>query len=83
MHVAELPRFFQRSSSSDSSDPLAAPDALCRTAGSKGIGEGCVRAFKDAGAHVVFCSRNETEGKSLEDQLNAQVTENMSLPVLT
>ena len=29
------------------------------TGGSHGIGEGCVRAFAEAGAQVVFCSRGE------------------------
>lgn len=32
------------------------------TGGSKGIGEGCVRAFVAAGARVVFCARKEPEG---------------------
>ena len=29
------------------------------TGGSKGIGEGCVRVFAEAGAKVVFCARKE------------------------
>lgn len=41
------------------------------TGGSHGIGEGCVRAFAEAGATVVFCSRGEKEGKSLERKVNA------------
>ena len=35
------------------------------TGGSKGIGEGCVRAFAGAGARVVFCARNEEDGQAL------------------
>jgi NAD(P)-dependent dehydrogenase (short-subunit alcohol dehydrogenase family) len=35
------------------------------TGGSKGIGEGCVRVFVEAGAKVVFCARNEKEGNAL------------------
>ena len=38
------------------------------TGGSKGIGEGCVRAFVGAGSKVVFCARGE--GKALERELN-------------
>ncbi|MCM3870449.1 MAG: SDR family oxidoreductase [Pyrinomonadaceae bacterium] len=41
------------------------------TGGSKGIGEGCVRAFVAAGARVVFCARTETEGNALEMEVNA------------
>jgi NAD(P)-dependent dehydrogenase (short-subunit alcohol dehydrogenase family) len=41
------------------------------TGGSKGIGKGCVQAFAGAAAKVVFCSRGESEGKALEDELNA------------
>lgn len=41
------------------------------TGGTKGIGEGCVRAFVDAGAHVVFCARNVAQGKELEAEMNA------------
>jgi len=40
------------------------------TGGSRGIGEGCVRVFAAAGAKVVFCARNETEGLSLAEELN-------------
>ncbi|MEK7725136.1 MAG: SDR family oxidoreductase [Acidobacteriota bacterium] len=39
------------------------------TGGSKGIGEGCVRAFAEAGAKVVFCARNE--GDVLATELNS------------
>ncbi|MCE2849974.1 MAG: SDR family oxidoreductase [Chloroflexaceae bacterium] len=42
------------------------------TGGSKGIGEGCVRVFADAGATVVFCARNVQEGHALEAELNAK-----------
>jgi NAD(P)-dependent dehydrogenase (short-subunit alcohol dehydrogenase family) len=41
------------------------------TGGSHGIGEGCVRVFAEAGAHVVFCSRGEAEGRALEHKVNA------------
>jgi NAD(P)-dependent dehydrogenase (short-subunit alcohol dehydrogenase family) len=42
------------------------------TGGSKGIGEGCVRVFVEAGAKVVFCARSEREGRGLEAELNAR-----------
>jgi NAD(P)-dependent dehydrogenase (short-subunit alcohol dehydrogenase family) len=43
------------------------------TGGSKGIGAGCVRTFvQEGGSQVVFCSRNEAEGKSLEAELNRE-----------
>jgi NAD(P)-dependent dehydrogenase (short-subunit alcohol dehydrogenase family) len=35
------------------------------TGGSLGIGQGCVRAFADAGSTVVFCARKEAEGQAL------------------
>lgn len=41
------------------------------TGGTKGIGEGCVRAFVDAGAKVVFCARKPDEGSALAAELNA------------
>ncbi|HVQ36681.1 MAG TPA: SDR family NAD(P)-dependent oxidoreductase [Pyrinomonadaceae bacterium] len=41
------------------------------TGGSKGIGEGCVRAFAAAGATVVFCSRSEAAGEALAQEVNA------------
>ncbi|HKX83918.1 MAG TPA: SDR family NAD(P)-dependent oxidoreductase [Pyrinomonadaceae bacterium] len=41
------------------------------TGGTKGIGEGCVRTFVDAGSNVVFCSRKQEEGDALADELNA------------
>jgi NAD(P)-dependent dehydrogenase (short-subunit alcohol dehydrogenase family) len=40
------------------------------TGGTKGIGEGCVRAFVDAGARVVFCARHQDEGDRLAAELN-------------
>lgn len=40
------------------------------TGGSRGIGEGCVRAFATAGAKVVFCSRSVDEGERLAAELN-------------
>jgi NAD(P)-dependent dehydrogenase (short-subunit alcohol dehydrogenase family) len=42
------------------------------TGGSRGIGEGCVRTFVEAGSKVVFCSRAEEEGRRLEAELNAK-----------
>jgi NAD(P)-dependent dehydrogenase (short-subunit alcohol dehydrogenase family) len=41
------------------------------TGGTKGIGEGCVRVFADAGAKVVFCARKQDEGDALAAELNA------------
>src|SRR5213594_3784520 len=40
------------------------------TGGSKGIGEGCVRAFVGAGAKVVFCARAEQPGVGLAQEVN-------------
>ena len=40
------------------------------TGGSKGIGEGCVRVFVDAGAKVVFCARKQDDGDKLAIKLN-------------
>jgi NAD(P)-dependent dehydrogenase (short-subunit alcohol dehydrogenase family) len=43
------------------------------TGGSKGIGLGCVRVFvDDGGSQVVFCARNEGEGKAVETNVNAR-----------
>jgi NAD(P)-dependent dehydrogenase (short-subunit alcohol dehydrogenase family) len=42
------------------------------TGGSRGIGEGCVRVFVEAGARVVFCARNEAEGRALEGELKGR-----------
>lgn len=39
------------------------------TGGSHGIGAGCVRAFVDAGASVVFCARHPEEGEALAGEL--------------
>ena len=41
------------------------------TGGSKGIGAGCVKVFvEEGGSKVVFCSRNEAEGKAFEAEVN-------------
>ena len=40
------------------------------TGGSKGIGEGCVRAFVSAGSRVAFCSRTEESGVKLAQEVN-------------
>jgi NAD(P)-dependent dehydrogenase (short-subunit alcohol dehydrogenase family) len=41
------------------------------TGGSKGIGAGCVKVFvEEGGSNVVFCSRNEAEGKAFEAEMN-------------
>ena len=40
------------------------------TGGSKGIGEGCVRAFAGAGAKLLFCARHEEEGLALAAEVN-------------
>ena len=41
------------------------------TGGSKGIGAGCVKVFaEEGGAKVVFCSRNEAEGRAFEAEIN-------------
>lgn len=42
------------------------------TGGTKGIGEGCVRAFLDAGAKVVFCARQQEEGDALAAELSSK-----------
>ncbi len=42
------------------------------TGASKGIGEGCVRVFTDAGARVVFCARGERAGRALESSVNTR-----------
>jgi NAD(P)-dependent dehydrogenase (short-subunit alcohol dehydrogenase family) len=42
------------------------------TGGSKGIGLGCVKIFvAEGGSRVVFCSRNESEGRAVEADVNA------------
>jgi len=42
------------------------------TGGTKGIGEGCVRVFVDAGSKVVFCARSTSAGEALAAELNAK-----------
>lgn len=42
------------------------------TGGSKGIGEGCVRVFAEAGAKVVFCARNAAAGEALARDVTAR-----------
>jgi len=42
------------------------------TGGTKGIGEGCVRVFVDAGSKVVFCARKTSAGEALAAELNAK-----------
>jgi NAD(P)-dependent dehydrogenase (short-subunit alcohol dehydrogenase family) len=43
------------------------------TGGTKGIGAGCVKVFVEhGGGTVVFCSRNESEGKAFETEVNAK-----------
>lgn len=39
------------------------------TGGSRGIGEGCVRVFFEAGANVLFCSNMESDGMELVAEL--------------
>ena len=42
------------------------------TGGSKGIGEGCVRVFAEAGSTVVFCSRGRAAGEALALEVTAK-----------
>jgi NAD(P)-dependent dehydrogenase (short-subunit alcohol dehydrogenase family) len=42
------------------------------TGGTKGIGEGCVRVFVEAGSKVTFCARSEKEGHALAAELDAR-----------
>jgi NAD(P)-dependent dehydrogenase (short-subunit alcohol dehydrogenase family) len=42
------------------------------TGGSKGIGEGCVRVFVEAGSEVVFCSRGQKAGEALAREVSAK-----------
>ena len=42
------------------------------TGGARGIGEGCVRVFHEAGSHVVIADRDEKGGSSLASELNAR-----------
>jgi NAD(P)-dependent dehydrogenase (short-subunit alcohol dehydrogenase family) len=46
--------------------------AVLVTGGSKGIGEGCVRVFVEAGAKVVFCARDAGAGEALASELRAR-----------
>jgi len=41
------------------------------TGGTKGIGEGCVRAFVGAGSRVVFCARKQDQGEALAAELKS------------
>jgi NAD(P)-dependent dehydrogenase (short-subunit alcohol dehydrogenase family) len=49
-----------------------AEKAVIVTGGSKGIGEGCVRVFVEAGAKVVFCARNAAAGEALAREVTAK-----------
>ena len=40
------------------------------TGGSKGIGEGCVRVFVEAGSKVVFCSRGKDAGEAMAAEVS-------------
>ena len=42
------------------------------TGGSKGIGEGCVRVFVEAGSRVVFCARRREAGEALAREVTAK-----------
>lgn len=42
------------------------------TGGTKGIGEGCVRVFVEAGSEVVFCARDESAGQALAREVTAR-----------
>jgi NAD(P)-dependent dehydrogenase (short-subunit alcohol dehydrogenase family) len=42
------------------------------TGGSKGIGEGCVRVFVEAGAKVVFCARSQEAGQALAAEVTGR-----------
>ena len=42
------------------------------TGGSKGIGEGCVRVFAEAGSRVVFCARKAAGGEALAAEVTAK-----------
>ncbi len=42
------------------------------TGGTKGIGQGCVSTFAEAGSRVTFCAPHEREGDALAAELNAR-----------
>jgi NAD(P)-dependent dehydrogenase (short-subunit alcohol dehydrogenase family) len=44
------------------------------TGGSKGIGKGCAKVFCEAGADVVICSRNESEGELTAREISEKST---------
>jgi NAD(P)-dependent dehydrogenase (short-subunit alcohol dehydrogenase family) len=46
--------------------------AVVVTGGTRGIGEGCVRAFAEAGADVAFCGRDVDAGRALEAALGGR-----------
>lgn len=49
------------------------------TGGGRGIGEGCVRVFFEAGSNVVLSDRNEEGGTKLAAELNAKGASNQVL----
>ena len=42
------------------------------TGGTKGIGEGCVRVFVEAGSRVAFCARDGAAGATLAREVTAR-----------
>ena len=48
------------------------------TGGTRGIGEGCVRVFLEAGANVAFCSNQRGDGERLEAELTSLTTKRPS-----
>jgi NAD(P)-dependent dehydrogenase (short-subunit alcohol dehydrogenase family) len=46
------------------------------TGGSKGIGKGCAKTFCEAGADVIICSRNESEGELTANEISEASTGN-------
>jgi len=49
------------------------------TGGSKGIGEGCSRAFFEAGSNVVICARGVKEGEALAAEFNGLGQDNKAI----